>query len=142
MTNEYKQITDLVKSKNEKVENISYKEVNKIKLNPEENNSTSIVFNTQSISSKLIDYSNAYIQFQLDIKFETDAACTKSNLTLKNSYEMISELKIELNNIIISNEHDTNYSYIINHLLENSENDNLIYRTINVHENVIKYNDS
>ena len=142
MTNEYKQITDLVKSKNEKVENISYKEVNKIKLNPEENNSTSIVFNTQSISSKLIDYSNAYIQFQFDIKFETDAGCTKANLTLKNSYEMISELKIELNNIIISNEHDTNHSYIINHLLENSENDNLIYRTINVHESVIKYNDT
>ena len=55
---------------------------------------------------------------------------------------MISELKIELNNIIISNEHDTNHSYIINHLLENSENDNLIYRTTNVHENVIKYNDT
>ena len=142
MTSEYQQIKNLVKSKNEKVENISYKEVNRIKLNPEENNSTSIVFNTQSISSKLIDYSNAYIQFQFDIKFETDAACTKANLTLKNSYEMISELKIELNNIIISNEHDTNYSYIINHLLENSKNDNLIYRTISTHENVVKYNDT
>ena len=55
---------------------------------------------------------------------------------------MISELKIEINNIIISNEHDTNHSYIINHLLQNSESDNLIYRTINVHENVIKYNDT
>ena len=87
MTNEYKQITHLVKSKNERIENLSYKEVNKIKLNPEENNSTSIVFNTQSISSTLIDYSNAYIQFQFDIKFETDAVCTKNNLTLKNSYE-------------------------------------------------------
>ena len=30
---------------------LSYKEVNKLKLNPEDNNSTSIVFNTQSISS-------------------------------------------------------------------------------------------
>ena len=142
MTSEYQQIISLIRSKNEKVENISYKEVNKIKLNPEENNSTSIVFNTQSISSKLIDYSNAYIQFQFDIKFETDAVCTNANLTLKNSYEMISELKIELNNIIISNEHDTNYSYIINHLLENSKNDNLIYRTISTHENVVKYNDT
>ena len=66
----------------------------------------------------------------------------KNNLTLKNSYEMISELKIELNNIIISNEHDTNYSYIIDHLLENSKSDNLIYRTISTHENVIKYNDT
>ena len=66
--------------------------MNKIKLNPEENNSTSTVFNTQSIliKSKLIDFSNAYIQFQFDIKFETDDVCTKANLTLKNSYEMIS----------------------------------------------------
>ena len=142
MTNEYQQITNLVKSKNERVENLCHKEVNKIKLNPEENNSTSIVFNTQSISSKSIDYSNGYIQFQFDIKFETDGACTKANLTLKNPYEMISELKIELNNIIICNEHDTNHSYIINHLLENSENDNLIYRTIDIHSNVVKYSDT
>ena len=55
---------------------------------------------------------------------------------------MISELKIELNNIIISNEHDTNHSYIINRLLENSESDDLIYRTININTNVIRYNDT
>ena len=86
MTSEFNQIINLVKSKNEKVENISYKEVNKLKLNPEDNNSTSIVFNTQSISSsKLIDYTNAYFQFIFDIKFENDDACTKENLTLKNS---------------------------------------------------------
>ena len=36
---------------------------------------------------------------------------------------MIQELKIELNNKIISNEYNTNYSYIINHILENSKND-------------------
>ena len=65
MTTELNQIINLVKSKNEKVENILYKEVNRLKLNPEDNNSTSIVFNTQSISSKLIDYSNAYFQFIL-----------------------------------------------------------------------------
>ena len=77
MTSELNQIINLIKSKNEKVENISYKEVNKLKLNPEDNNSTSIVFNTQSISSKLIDYTNAYFQFVFDIKFETADACTK-----------------------------------------------------------------
>ena len=35
MTNEFNQIINLVKSKNEKVENIFYKEVYKLKLNPE-----------------------------------------------------------------------------------------------------------
>ena len=98
MTNEFKKIIDLVKSKNVKVENISYKEVYKLKLNPENNNNTSIVFNTQNNSSQLIDYSNAYFQFIFNIKFATAEACTKANLTLKNSYEMIQELKIELKN--------------------------------------------
>ena len=142
MTNEFNQIINLVKSKNEKVEHISYKEVYKLKLNPENNNNTAIVFNTQNISSQLIDYSNAYFQFIFNIKFENDAACTKANLTLKNSYEMIQELKIELNNKIISNEYNTNYSYIINHILENGKNDDLIYRNIDIHQNVVKYNDT
>ena len=142
MTNEFNQIINLVKSKNEKVEHISYREVYKLKLNPENNNNTSIVFNIQNNSSQLIDYSNAYFQFIFNIKFETDQACTKANLTLKNSYEMIQELKIELNNKIISNEYNTNYSYIIIHILENSKNDDLIYRNIDIHQNVIKYNDT
>ena len=142
MTNEFNQILNLVKSKNEKVDHISYKEVYKLKLNPENINNTRIVFNTQNNSSQLIDYSNAYFQFIFNIKFATEAACTKANLTLKNSYEMIQELKIELNNKIISNEYNTNYSYIINHLLENSKNDNLIYRNIDIHQNVVKYNDT
>ena len=142
MTNEFNQIINLVKSKNEKVENIYYKEVYKLKLNPENNNNASIVFNTQNNSSRLIDYSNAYFQFIFNVKFATADACTKANLTLKSSYEMIQELKIELNNKIILNEYNTNYSYIINHILENSKNDDLIYRNIDIHQNVVKYNDT
>ena len=55
---------------------------------------------------------------------------------------MIQELKIELNNKIISNEHNTNYSYIINHILENGKNDDLIYRNMDIHQNVVKYDDT
>ena len=142
MNSEFNQSINLVKSKNEKVEHISYKEVYKLKLNPENNNNTSIVFNTQNNSSQLMNYSNAYFQFIFNIKFERADVCTKTNLTLKNSYEIIQELKIELNNKIISNEYNTNYSYIINHILENSKNDDLIYRNINIHSNVVKYNDT
>ena len=141
MTTELTQIINLVKSKNEKVENICYKEVHKIKIS-KENSDNPIVFNTKSILSKLVDYSNAYIQFQFDIKFAISDACAKGNLTLKNSYEMISKLKIELNNRIISNESNVNYSHIINHLLENGKNDDLIYRNIDIHTDVIKYNDT
>ena len=45
MNSEFNQITYLVKSKNEKIHHISYKKVNKLKLNPENNNNTSILFN-------------------------------------------------------------------------------------------------
>ena len=141
MTSELRHITNLIKSKNEKVENVCCKEVHKIKLDKRDSNNP-IVFNTKGILSNLIDYSNAYIEFQFDIKFATASACTKANLTLKNSYEMISELKIELNNRIVSNETNVNYSYIINHLLENSKNDDLIYRNIDIHTDVVKYDDT
>ena len=55
---------------------------------------------------------------------------------------MISELKIELNDRIISNESNVHRSYIIDHLLENSKNDDLIYRNINIHTGVVKYDDT
>ena len=55
---------------------------------------------------------------------------------------MISELKIELNDRIISNESNVNHSHIINHLLENNKNDDLIYRNMDIHTDVVKYNDT
>ena len=55
---------------------------------------------------------------------------------------MISELEIELNDRIISNESKANHSHIINHLLEYGKNDDLIYRNIDIHSNVVKYDDT
>ena len=74
MTSEQTNITNLIKSKSEKVENICYKEVHKIKLEKRDGNNV-IVFNTKSILTNLVDYSNAYIQFEFDIKFATAACC-------------------------------------------------------------------
>ena len=51
-------------------------------------------------------------------------------------------MKIEINNKIILNEYNTNYSYINNRILENSKNDDLIYKDIDIHSNVVKYNDT
>ena len=141
MTSELKQITNLIKSKSEKLENICYKEIHKIKLEKRDGNNP-IVFNTKSILTNIVDYSNSYIEFQFDIKFAAADAGTKANLSFKNSYEMISELKIELNNRIISNESNVNHSHIINHLLENNKNDSLIYRNMDIHTDVVKYNDT
>ena len=54
----------------------------------------------------------------------------------KNSYEMINSLKIELNRTIITNEDYIYYSNMIPHLLENSKSDDLLFRGIDLHDNV------
>ena len=55
---------------------------------------------------------------------------------------MISELKIELNDRIISNESNVNHSHIFYHLLENNKNDDLTFRNMYIHTDVVKYNDT
>ena len=80
--------------------------------------------------------------FNLILNLQQMLLVQKANLTLKNSHEMISELKIELNNRIVSNESNVNYSHIINHLLENSKHDDLIYRNMDIHAGVVKYDDT
>ena len=49
---------------------------------------------------------------------------------------MINSIKIELNRTIISNEDYVYYSNIIPHLLENSKSDDLLYRGIDLHDEV------
>ena len=49
---------------------------------------------------------------------------------------MVNSIKIELNRTIISNEDYIYYSNMIPHLLENSKNDDLLYRGIDLHNNV------
>ena len=55
---------------------------------------------------------------------------------MKNSYEMINSIKVELNRTIISNEDYIYYSNMIPHLLESSKSDDLLYRGIDLHNNV------
>ena len=134
---ESNEIITLLNNENNTFKNISYKSVDRIKIKNINNNSFSnnkIRFNTQAIASKLVSYENAYILLEVDIKFAEEAL--PANLRLKNTYEMASSLKIELNNVIISNEDKIYYSNIIPHLLENSESDDLLFRGIDLHHNV------
>ena len=137
--NESNQIIELLNNENTKFKNISYKSVNRTKLNNMNNNSFSnnrIRFNTKEISNHLVSYEDAYILLEVDLKFETEANASAANIRLKNSYEMINSIKIELNRTIISNEDYVYYSNIIPHLLENSKNDDLLYRAIDLHDKV------
>ena len=83
-----------------------------------------------------MSYEDAYILLEVDIKFSEEANDLPANIRLKNSYEMIDSIKIELNRTIISNEDHIYYSNIIPHLLENSKNDDLLYRGIDLHNNI------
>ena len=137
--NESNQIIELLNNENTTFKNISYKSVNRTKLNNTNNNSFSnnrIRFNTKEISNHLVSYEDAYILLEVDLKFETEANALPANIRLKNSYEMINSIKIELNRTIISNEDYVYYSNIIPHLLENSKNDDLLYRGIDLHDKV------
>ena len=95
-----------------------------------------IRFNTKEISNHLVSYEDAYILLEVDIKFNEAANASENSIRLTNSYEMINSIKIELNRTIISNEDYVYYSNIIPHLLENSKNDDLLYRGIDLHDKV------
>ena len=135
---ESNEIIQLLNNENNTFKNISYKSVDRIKVNNITNNSFSnnkIRFNTQAITSKLVLYENSYILLEVNIKFAEEANALPANLRLKNTYEMVNSLKVELNNVIISSEDKIYYSNIIPHLLENSESDNLLFRGIHLHHN-------
>ena len=136
---ESNQIIELLNNENTTFKNISYKSVNRTKLNNMNNNSFSnnrIRFNTKEISNHLVSYEDAYILLEVDIKFSEEANASADNIRLKNSYEMINSIKIELNRTIISNGDYICYSNIIPHLLENSKSDDLLYRGIDLHDKV------
>ena len=137
--NESNQIIDLLSNENKTFKNISYKSVNRTKLNDTNNNSFSnniIRFNTKELADHLVSYEDAYILLEVDIKFKEAANAIPANIRLKNSYEMINSIIIELNTTIISNEDYVYYSNIIPHQLENSKSDDLLYRGIDLHDKV------
>ena len=51
-------------------------------------------------------------------------------IALKNSYEIVKNLKIQLNNVIISNESNIHRSNLMNFILNNSYNSSSSYRNI------------
>ena len=137
--NQSNQIIELLNNQNTTFKNISYKSVNRTKINNTNNNTypnNRIRFNTKDLSNHVVSYEDVYILLEVDIKFKETANALSGNIRLKNSYEMVNSIKIELNRTIISNEDYVYYSNIIPHLLENSKNDDLLYRGIDLHDTV------
>ena len=136
--NDYKTITKLFENDQDEIGFNLFKESNIIKLNNKNNNNydnNQIEFNTQSLSSKLINYSNSYIEIEieLEIPFDDSDQGKKSIpklIALKNSYEIVENLKIQLNNVIISNESNIHRRNLINFILNNSYNSPSSYQNI------------
>ena len=136
--NDYKTITKLFENNQDEIGFRLFKESNIIKLNNKNNNkydSNQIEFTTQSLALKLINYSNAYIEveIELEIPFDSSDQGKKSIpklIALKNSYEIVKNLEIQFNNVIISNESNIQRSNLVNFVLNNSYNLPSSYRNI------------
>ena len=80
---ESNQIIQLLNNENVTFKNISYKSVDRIKLNNNNNNSLSnhkFQFNTKSIASQLVLYKDAYILLEVELKFATEANALLTSL--------------------------------------------------------------
>ena len=136
--NDYKTITKLFENDQDEIGFILSKESNIIKLNNKNNNNydnNQIEYNTQSLSSKLINYSDAYIEVEIELEIpfdETDQGkkSIPKLIALKYSYEIVKNFKIQLNNVIISNESNIHKSNLVNFILNNSYNSPSSYRNI------------
>ena len=137
--NDYSILENLFKNEQDEIHFELFKESNVIKINNDngDNNNfdNGISFNTQSIASKMINYKDAYVLLhaECEIPFDGTDQCKKSIpklLYLKNSFEIVKNLKVQLNNITILNEGNVNRSSLIDFVLDNPQTESIMYRNI------------
>ena len=137
--NDYSILENLLKNEQDEIHFALFKESNVIKINNDngDNNNfdNGISFNTQSIASKLINYKDAYVllHIECEIPFDETDQGKKSIpklLYLKNSFEIVKNLKVQLNNVTILNEGNVNRSSLIDFVLDNPQTESIMYRNI------------
>ena len=136
--NHYSILENLFKNEQDEIHFALFKESNIIKLNNENKNEefdNGIHFNTASLASKMINYKDAYIllQIECEIPYDDSDQGKKSIpdiLYLKNSFELVKNVKIQLNNVNISNEVNVNRSSLIDFVLNNSHNESILFRNL------------
>ena len=117
--NDYIILENLFKDEQDEIHFDLFRESNVIKINNNngDNNTfdNGISFSTQSIASKMINYSDAYVllHIECEIPFDSSDQGKKSIpklLYLKNSFEIVKNFKVQLNNVTILNEDNINRS--------------------------------
>ena len=138
--NDYSILENLFKNEQDKIYFQLFKESNVIKLNNENKNDdfdNGIHFNTASLASKMINYKDSYILLQIECEIPYDDSdhgkkSIPDILYLKNSFEIIKNLKIQLDNINISNEVNVNRASLIDFVLNNSHNESILFRNLSI----------
>ena len=137
--NDYTILENLFKDEQDEIHFDLFKESNVIKINNNngDNNNfdNGISFNTQSIASKMINYKDSYVllHIECEIPFDSSDQGKKSIpklLYLKNSFEIVKNLKIQLKNVTILNEGNINRSALTDFVLDNPQSEPLMYRNI------------
>ena len=137
--NDYTILENLFKNEYDTIHFDLFKESNFIKINNNngDNNNfdNGISFNTQSIASKMINYKYAYVllHIECEIPFDSTDQGKKSIPKLpylKNSFEIVKNFKVQLNNVTILNESNINRSSFIDFVLDNPRSESLMYRNI------------
>ena len=137
--NDYTILENLFKDEQDEIHFDLFKESNVIKINnnngDNDNFNNGISFNTQSIASKMINCKDAYVllRMECEIPFDETDQGKKSIpklLYLKNSFEIVKNLKVQLNNVTILNEGNVKRSSLIDFLLDNPQGESLMYRNI------------
>ena len=135
---------------NNKHDEISFQNLQESKIISLNNNNKGdfskqkLLFNTLQVSKKMIDYSKSYILFEVKafIPFLNDDAeeTVKNTFTLRNFDDIIIDIKIILNNIIISDEVDIDKANLVNFILHNSNTNKIDYRNLQKIDNASTLN--
>ena len=135
--NDLRILDDLFEKPNDKIHFQLFKRSNIVWINNENQGdyNKEIIFNTRSLASLLINYKDAYILLNIEVKIpynQTDQGkkSVPKLISLKKSYELVEYLKISLNNVIITNESYVNRSSLVNYVMNNAYNDPTSYRNI------------
>ena len=115
-------LNNFFRNQNDKIDFQLFKEVNARKLTNNDRDKfddNTIQFNTKDLSSNIINYSNSYIELEieLEVPFEDGDQGKRTIpklIALKNSYEIVKNLRISLNRVIVSNETNINRSNLVN----------------------------
>ena len=138
--NDIQILENLFNNKHDEITFQNLEESNIISLNNNNKadySNNKLLFNTLQISNKMIDYSNAYILFEVKATIPfvnndnaNDNANVKNSFTLRNSDDIITNLRIILNNVI-SDEIDVDKLNLVNFILHNSNTNKIDYRNLN-----------